>query len=287
MPEELPDLHKVIITHYQCEDFNQGNAILNLHIYANGKVHEFQGPDEAAFIRNFCSAVIEYQSQGFRVVHWSQNRPYYGPDHIAARYCELTGETSFTFQYKQDINLSEWLKEQYGESYLPPESRLDTLATLNKLQCAGSVDKYCRTYAPNRLLLLKGLYNKARQNSLIVCQDEQVTTPNHRQEVAVPCFEQYIAMPNRSAIGAALKKEFSSEKCKSMRLLIEVLVKMKVINLYQRGNKAFFGAMQNYFKRDIGSYNGIYGYTINEYTDKEDMERLRERVQQVLDSLPE
>lgn len=285
---DLPELSNVFFTHYQCQDFHEGNAIYNMHIFAGGKAREYGDCDEATLIRQFCTRVTELQECGLIAVHWSQNRPYYGPDHIVKRYYELTGE-KICLEYENDINLSDWLKERFGEDYLPNGGRLDMLAQLNQLHGSCEAEEGSRIFASNRLLLIKNIYSKVRQNKLVICNQSVPDTklPVHKNGTAKPLkrFEEYFVCPDRDVLVARLREEFNTEKGKSIRLLIEALTKKGVLSVCTGQNRSFHKAWMEYFGRSIGSYNSVFNYKVNLPVDSADIEKYERRIEIILERM--
>lgn len=286
MLEVLPAPEKIIFTHYQCEDFTLGTAIYNMHIYANGKARELSGADEAGMIARFCQTVSQFQEDGYQVVHWGQNRPYYGPDHICSRYEELTGQP-IALEYINDINLSEWMKERYGENYLNTSNRLDKLAELNQLQGNSNKEKSSRIFPSNRLLLIKNIYNKARQGNLIYCEESHSSAPQKpdAKPSKVRCFSSFLNHPHPAQLASALKEEFCYEKGKEIRLLIEAMNRMELLKIATGKNRQLYLAMKTYFGRNICAYNSVFGYQIVEYIDKKDIEQFQSRLKALLSTL--
>lgn len=285
---DLPELSKVFFTHYQCQDFLEGSAIYSMHIFADGKAREYAGCEEPALIHQFYSRVKELQERGLIAVHWSQNRPYYGPDHIVKRYFELTGE-KISLEYENDINLSDWLKEHLGEDYLPGGGRLDRLAQLNNLQGCYEAEERSRIFAVNRLLLIKNIYSKLRQNKLVISGSPALNaaSPMNANAAVKPVkqFEEYFLCERRGEFVARLREEFRTEKGKSIRLLIEALTRKGVLTVCSGQNQGFYKVWKEYFGRNIGTYTSVYSYKINLHVDSADIEKYERRVGVILDRL--
>lgn len=287
MNADLPELNRVFFTHYQCQDFQEGSAIYNMHIFAHGKAREYSDCDEAALIRQFHARVTELQEQGLIAVHWSQNRPYYGPDHIVKRYSELTGE-SICLEYENDINLSDWLKERFGEDYLPSGGRLDRLARLNNLHGCGETEEGSRIFAANRLLLIKNIYNKVRQNKLVISagvSEDIKPVYKSKPEKRVKRFEEYFLCDNRTEFTTRLRGEFDTEKGKSIRLLMEALTNMRLLSVCSGQNRSFYLAWKEFFGTDIGTYNSVFNYKINLLVDTDDIEKYERRIERVQEKM--
>lgn len=154
--ENLPSFKDVFFVHYQCEDFNVSDEITSLSIFADDKVIEFKNKSEAENIEEYCKTVNDLLERGLIPIHWSQNRPYYGVEHIISRYHKITGK-KIELEYKNSLNLSGVLKHKFGEEYVN-HSRLDNLALLNSFNGNSAKEKGQRTFDANRVLLLSKIY---------------------------------------------------------------------------------------------------------------------------------
>jgi len=162
MIKDLPQLEEVFFVHYQCDNFEDGNQITSLSIFANDKTIEFYKDTESENIEKYCKKVFELCSSGLIPIHWGQNKTYYGIDHIKSRYNELTGKP-IELEYISDINLSRFLVQTYGERYIS-HPRLDNLAKLNNFN--GITDKESKIFHTNRIVLLTKIYFNALKKTL-------------------------------------------------------------------------------------------------------------------------
>lgn len=153
---ELPVFKDVFFVHYQCEDFNVSDEITSLSIFADDKVIEFKNKSEAENIEEYCNTVNDLLERGQIPIHWSQNRPYFGVEHIMSRFHKLTGK-KIELEYKNSLNLSVILKHKFGEEYVN-HPRLDNLALLNSFNGNSTKEKGQRTFDANRVLLLSKIY---------------------------------------------------------------------------------------------------------------------------------
>lgn len=153
--KEFLPFEKVFFVHYQCDNFNEGEQITALCIYSKGKVKEYSG-SEAVNIKEYATKVNDLLNEGLILVHWNQDRPNYGTDHIVKRYYNLTGD-NLELEYRNEINLAEWLIFKYGQNYIS-HPRLDNLAKLNEFYGIRETELGKQTFATNRLLLLTKIY---------------------------------------------------------------------------------------------------------------------------------
>lgn len=291
----LPELNKVFFVHYQCEDFEQGNSIYSFQLYVDEQLKEFKGPDEATFIHRYCDKVNQLCESGLIPVHWSQNRPNYGPDHIVERYRELTGQ-EIEFSYPNAINLSNWLKKNIDVNYIDPvhPNRLDRLAELNHIKGHSQKDDVnSRVYPGMRLLLIVSIYTLITQQKLktdIVTteQDGIPTVPADSMAVKkVKTFADFLLHADRERLAQALKKEFSTDKGRMISLLIHALQEHTppLLMVCKRENKALHEAMSQYFGRDIGAYKTIMDYDVKNKKNSHNLNLIRGKVQYIIDYL--
>ena len=159
---EIPNINKVCFIHYQCDDFEIGNKIHSLNIFAEGKAEEFKD-NEIQNILDFHQRLSQLLSKGLILVHWNMNKPFFSLDAILSRYAELTGQT-LSNPTNDEINMSDFLVQKYGQDYIG-HPRLDKLAELNDFS-GKSNDKNLKTYNTNRLLLITKIYKSTFDESL-------------------------------------------------------------------------------------------------------------------------
>lgn len=182
----LPPINEVFFIHYQCDNFDAGTKINSLSIYCNGKTIDFKKANEIENIESYISKVNELQNQKLIPVHWNQNRTYYGVDHIKERYFELKRK-QIDFEYKNDINLSDWLASKYGTEYIE-HPRLDKLSDLNQFNSNSEREKGTRTFDTNRLLLLSKIYLNTLNGTLKTNLTKPIQQPTEKQAQSITKF---------------------------------------------------------------------------------------------------
>ena len=173
MRKELPPYEEVFFVHYQCADFDKGEHITTLCIYSCGRAKEYSG-NEVESIKAYADKVKELQNKGLILIHWNQDRPNFGTDHINKRYKDLTGK-ELNLEYLNDLNLASWLTVKYGDKYIS-HPRLDKLAELNDFSGIREKEHGQRTFPTNRLLLLAKIYLNDLQGTL----KTEVETRNYK-----------------------------------------------------------------------------------------------------------
>lgn len=279
----LPSYRSVFFVHYSCANFDEGTQIFRLGIYAKDEMQEFCGDNEAEFIEAYCRLVTQLCAEGLIPIHWNQNTPVYGVAHICSRYKELTGK-DIELQYINCINLSGWLIEKYGNDY-SSHPRLDKLAELNNLS-GKSTEQGSRTFFSNRLILLSKIYCLELNNKL-----KTATSPlplrSSKPTKKAKEFPAFLIHQQKEKLADALKAEFSNEKGKGIRLMIEALKAhdSKLITCVYGENKALFNAMENYFNWYIGTYNSIFLYDYHSDRNQESLELVTARIDHILQHL--
>jgi uncharacterized protein YukE len=295
-PNCLPSCEQVFFVHYQCDFFEEGTSIHDLHIYAHGKLKEFTGKDEKMFLKKYTDRVQELMKEGLIPVHWNQNRPHYGPDHINARYEELTGE-ELNLEYCRDINLAEILKEIYGDDYITDNSRrLDRIAELNQFH--GSMDDKntaVRVLHANRTLLLFRIYRRMLENRLNTDKSSALphnqakkTSTDIKTTSGTKEFSDYLVHTQKLELASAIKKEFSTEKGKQMRYLVEALKNTQppILSFCRGDGMKLYNAMKEFFDQNIGSYNSIFDHE-TKYLNKNNINVMQNRLDFILKGIQE
>lgn len=276
----LPSYRSAFFIHYSCANFDEGTQIYRLGIYAKDEMQEFCGDNEAEFIEAYCRRVTQLCAEGLIPIHWNQNTPVYGAAHIRSRYKEITGR-DIELQYTNCINLSGWLIEKYGDDYIS-HPRLDKLAELNNLS-GKSTEQGSRTFFSNRLILLSKIYCLELNNKLKTATSPlplQSSKPTKKAKE----FPAFLIHQQREKLAEALRTEFSLEKGKGIRLMIEALkaYNPKLI-AYGDGDKmALYKAMKSYFNWNIGTYNSIFQYEYYAESNKESLELVTARIDHIL-----
>ena len=279
----LPSYRSVFFIHYSCDNFDEGTQIFRLGIYAKDEMQEFCGDNEAEFIEAYCRRVTQLCAEGLIPIHWNQNTPVYGTAHIRSRYKELTGR-DIELQYTNCINLSGWLIEKYGDDYIS-HPRLDKLAELNNLS-GKSTEQGSRTFFSNRLILLSKIYCLELNNKLKTAANPLPLLSSKSTNKAKE-FPAFLIHQQREKLAEALRTEFSLEKGKGIRLMIEALkaYNPKLI-AYGDGDKmALYKAMKSYFNWNIGTYNSIFQYEYYAESNKESLELVTARIDHILENL--
>ena len=181
MENNLPPYDNVFFVHYQRAEFDKGEQITSLCIYSQDKASKYSG-NEADSIKQYASKVKELLNKSLTLVHWNQNKPEYGTDHINRRYFELTRK-KLGLEYTNELNLADWLIRRYGDKYVQ-HPRLDNLARLNNFLGIRELEQGSQTFATNRVLLLAKIYLNALKNSLITD-----VTPNVKALPPQPIIE--------------------------------------------------------------------------------------------------
>lgn len=100
-------------------------------------------------------------------------------------------------------------------------------------------------------------------------------------------FEDYLLHEAKMELAIALKREFATEKGKSIRLLIETMQDLKtpLLSLCRGEGMKFYKAMKLFFNKDIGSYNSIFNYEYSKSKDEKDIQAITKRLNFILEQI--
>lgn len=284
MLENLPPYPKVFFVHYQCEDFNEGQHIISLCIFSKGKAKEYSSCDEADDIAKYCQHIKDLCNEGLTPIHWNQNRSYFGVDHITSRYTSLTNK-EIELVYVNEINLAELLVELYGDEYVS-HPRLDSLAELNQSFGSSRNEYRQRTFSVNRVMLITKIYHRLINNKLVVEDNSLALKEKTKVQLDsnLKLFPEYLIHTKKEELAKAIKNEFSNEKGKSIRILLEAmqLYSPPLITIGSRQGKEIYESLRTFFDRDIGSYQGVIGYKIVPKTDQFDIDNITIHLNNIL-----
>lgn len=174
--KHLPPLENSIIVHYGCSDFNSTEHKvywIGAISHKPNKTYFFESRNEVEVIEKFGKYIQGNKNKTF--IHWSMNSPKFGFKAIENRYFELTNN-SIDFDIKNEIDLSEFLKNKYGINYIDRKNgRLNNLAKLNNFSGIQSeVEVININDATNRLELLFSIVQAEIQSNLKTFQPQPV-----------------------------------------------------------------------------------------------------------------
>lgn len=172
--KKLQNYQSVFFVHYQCNSWNNPNKIFSLYVIAKGITISYEfDPDneneEKEALEKYSNKVQELLDENLTLVHWGQSAKKYGVQHLEDRYKELGGNDLFPFtdSYPLDksINLTEYLWEKYGDSYIE-HPRLDKLAEKNNFLGSREKELGDRSYGQNRVNLIAKIYDGEYRGTL-------------------------------------------------------------------------------------------------------------------------
>lgn len=113
---------------------------------------------------------------------------------------------------------------------------------------------------------------------------------HNKPKASLKKFPDFILHENKNGLSKSLKSEFSTEKSKSIRYLLEALALLHppLITVIDGEKKALYNSMKEYFNRDIGSYNSIFQCNFNPESDpveKQNLGKFKVRIKHILDKL--
>ena len=100
-------------------------------------------------------------------------------------------------------------------------------------------------------------------------------------------FSDYLLHEKREKLADEIKKEFSTEKGKAIRLLLHVLENNNppFITIGYRQAKEIHIAMSDFFGRNIGKYQSVFDYKVDVKLDHKDLENISLRLNHILSKL--
>jgi len=119
---------------------------------------------------------------------------------------------------------------------------------------------------------------------------EVLRTPQNGTDTPKPksigkTFEQYLIHEQRIDFAQALKEEFNTEKGKKLKVMIHVLKSLQLISIQQGEMMQFFNSMNDFFQRDIGSYQSINDPEIKSDSSKKSIEAATVKINKALSKL--
>ena len=120
-----------------------------------------------------------------------------------------------------------------------------------------------------------------------IIDEEPIIKPQSKQSDIIKKFPDYILHLQNNNLSESLRKEFSTEKGKAMRLLLAALENNNppLFTIGYRQGKSIYKALCEFFQRDIGSYQSIFNYKIDPKFDQQDLDNTIIRLNHILNTL--
>ena len=206
-------------------------------------------------------------------------------DRIRYEQLELgTISEQFTFKLnpKKASHFAHLLTEMYKQSFFIPTNKENGLSDFEVLLAFGDLFKYdlfehymeCNV---SDFIPIDGFENSKDSEHLLIPESEKT-------EFTGKPFPEYLLHPDNIKLGFEIRNEFSTEKGKAIRLLLHVLETSNppIITIGYRQRKELHAAMTEFFGRNIGKYQSVFDYKIDEKLDKKDMENIKTRLNHIL-----
>lgn len=109
-------------------------------------------------------------------------------------------------------------------------------------------------------------------------------SPNVVEEKKEKTFIEYFnpSILKLEQFAQSLKVEFNVEKGKSIKILISLLEGKKLLLLKERDFKGFYNSMIKYFDTEIGSYQSINDFKVDEKAHKKDLDAINIRLEKII-----
>ena len=192
---------------------------------------------------------------------------------LKEKYCALNTEDSHT---------GPKLSPEYKESFLTLlldkiDSGVFVMESMKGVEAKKAIIDAFGTFLDEDLTGLKKQLATPKQKAILIGEIGNENTKT---------FDKYLLHKDNLQLANALKTQFSTEKGKAIRLLIEAMKENNppVLAIATGEKKAFYEAMLLFFGRDIGKYTGIFDYVIKE-SDSDVMEAVKTRLNYLLEQL--
>jgi hypothetical protein len=121
-------------------------------------------------------------------------------------------------------------------------------------------------------------------------EDEKPVTQTKKEKPAKKnnddgkTFPDYLLHEKKIKLAEAIKKEFSTEKGKAIRILLGAMevYDPPLISIGSRQTKEIYMSLASFMNRDIGSYQSVIDYPFDEETDKVDINNVTVRLNHLL-----
>jgi len=98
-------------------------------------------------------------------------------------------------------------------------------------------------------------------------------------------FPEYLVHEKNKQLAEKIKQRFTTEKGKSIKLLLLALEEKGMVAFSNRQFKALYESIRVYFSRNIGSYQSVNDYQYNKWIDKTDSKPILQKLDLILNEL--
>lgn len=220
-------------------------------------------------------------------------------------FCELeTGLYEPLYRYfqkleiREEVDVQSYEPETHTGPKLMPEHKESFLSLLlDKIESGVFVMEGMKGGEAKKAIIdafgtfldedLTGLKKQLATQKQKVIPITEIGNENKSKKYAITkTFDKYLLHKDSLQLANALKTQFSTEKGKAIRLLIEAMRENNppVLAVATGEKKAFYEAMLMFFGRDIGKYTGIFDYVVKE-SDTDVMEAMKIRLNYILEQI--
>ena len=124
------------------------------------------------------------------------------------------------------------------------------------------------------------------QNADLIAFESYIPITETTEHIVKP-FPEYLLHPEKIKLADEIKKEFSTEKGKAIRLLLYALENNNppIITIGYRQAKVVHSAMTDFFARNIGKYQSVFDYKVDVKLDEKDLEKISIRLHHILSTI--
>jgi len=162
-------------------------------------------------------------------------------------------------------------------------------ATLNTL-CNNNYFVYPDNSVIPKEIVFEAFGNFLNYNLSATLNDVNTIPIQKKSERAInkiKLFHEYLLHDKKKILASAIKAEFSKEKGKTIKMMIHLLENRDtpLLTIGYGYGKAFYNTLKDYFKTDIGTYQSIFNYKVNEETDKKELKQIQFRINHLLTAI--
>ena len=230
-----------------------------------------------------CFDIIKFFESEFDKRLFERKRELY-----QALNCAKNGNIVFDYT-DPDSKLSN--EERCKESVIEIEKEIESLSRhnfplnllhLTKNEFIGHLYYNDVLFIEKNIVIQKGMFDI--NNVLIDLAIENVKKRNEKSKKPFKTFPEYILHKKNDEFAELLKNEFNIERGKSLKLMIDVLIKKEMFTIENRQRENIYNAMKEYFNRDIGTKQSIFDYKY-EQKGNPDFESIELRIDNLLDTI--
>ncbi|HEY5591633.1 MAG TPA: hypothetical protein VIK55_11520 [Paludibacter sp.] len=196
----------------------------------------------------------------------------------------ISEQFTFKLNTKKTGHFAFLLMEMYKQNFFTPAKSENTISEVDVLFAFGELFK-CDLVKPHFDFIDQNHISIYHSSDLNVFESSMPTTET-TDYIAKP-FPEYLLHLEKIKLADEIRKEFSTEKGKAIRLLLHVLENSKppLVTIGYRQAKEVHIAMSDFFGRNIGKYQSVFDYKVDVKLDQKELENISVRLNHLLSKL--